>query len=111
VQVGMLPEPQGDFCERGGRFGPHNVHENRPEPDSFVSEDIIFVTYFNAGLRVYDVRDRTNFREVAAFVPEAPPGQPACQLNDVYVSRDGLILVTDRLAGGLYLLRLTDGLI
>ena len=25
-----LPVPAGDFCSRGGRFGPHNVHEPRP---------------------------------------------------------------------------------
>ncbi len=106
-QVGTFPEPQGDFCERGGRFGPHNVHENRPEPESYVSEDLVFVTYFNAGLRVYDVGDGQAYREVAAFVPEAPPGRPAIQSNDVYVSRDKLILVTDRLSGGLYLLRPT----
>jgi hypothetical protein len=108
-QIGTFPEPPGDFCTRGGRFGPHNLHENRPE--SFISEDIVFVTYFNAGLRVYDVRDPANFREIAAFVPEAPPGQKAIQLNDVYVSADGLIFVTDRLAGGLYLLRLAPGVV
>ena len=28
--VGEFPMPEGDFCLRGGRFGPHNVHEMRP---------------------------------------------------------------------------------
>ena len=36
-----------------GRFGPHNVHENRP--GSFQSERLIFSTWFNAGLRVVDL--------------------------------------------------------
>lgn len=105
-QVGMLPEPQGDYCSRGGRFGTHNFHENRPE--SFVSEDLLFLTYFSAGLRVYDVHDPAQIKEIAAFVPAAPPGQKTIQLNDVYVSKDRTIYVTDRLSGGLFILRLTS---
>ena len=27
---GIVPPPEGDFCQRGLRFGPHNTHENRP---------------------------------------------------------------------------------
>ena len=104
-QIAMFPVPQGDYCRRGGRFGPHNLHENRPE--SFISEDILYLTYFNAGLRVYDVSEPANIREIASFVPEAPPGQKAIQINDVYVAKDGLIFVTDRLAGGVYVLRMT----
>ena len=104
-QIGILPEPEGDFCQRGGRFGPHNLHENRPE--SFISEDILFLTYFSAGLRVYDVHDSAQIKEIASFLPAAPPGQKTAQLNDVYVSKDGLIFVSDRLAGGVYILRLT----
>jgi len=105
-QIAMFPVPQGDYCERGGRFGPHNLHENRPE--AFVSEDILYLTYFNGGLRVYDVSDPADIREIASFVPEAPPGQKAIQINDVYVAKDGLIYVTDRLAGGVYILRMTQ---
>jgi len=105
-QVAMFPVPQGDYCQRGGRFGPHNLHENRPE--SYISEDILYLTYFNAGLRVYDVSEPANIREIASFVPEPPPGQKAIQINDVYVARDGLIYVTDRLAGGVYVLRMTQ---
>ena len=105
VQVGTFPEPEGDFCERGGRFGPHNFHENRP--GSFVSEDILFLTYFNAGLRMYDISDPSNIREIGAFVPAAPSGQKAIQINDVYVSEDGLIYATDRLSAGVFILRPT----
>ena len=106
--IGKFPRPEGNFCERGGRFGSHNLHENRPE--SFISEDILFATYFNAGLRVYDVRDPYNIKEIASFVPDAPLGQKAIQINDVYVAKDGTIYVTDRLAGGVYILRLKQGL-
>jgi hypothetical protein len=101
--VGICPQPRGDFCERGLRFGPHNLHENRP--GTYVSEEIIFVTYFNAGLRVYDISRPDEPHEIAHWLPEAPPGQEAPQINDVYVQADGLIFVTDRISGGLYVLQ------
>jgi len=102
-EVSRFPVPAGDYCSRGLRFGPHNLHENRP--DSFQSDRIVFATYFNAGLRVYDTTDPLHPAEIAWYVPEPPAGQPAIQLNDVLVGADGLIFVTDRVRGGLYILR------
>lgn len=106
--AGMFPEPGGaDFCAAGGRYGPHNFHENRP--GSWVSEDTLFLTYFNAGLRVYDVSTPSDIREIAHFLPPAPSGQPAIQLNDVYVAADGIVYVSDRLTGGVYILEYLGG--
>lgn len=104
-EVSAFPVPEGDYCRRGGRFGPHNVHENRR--DTYQSDRIVYVTYFNAGLRVYDTTDAAHVKEIACYVPEPPPGQPAIQFNDVLVSSDRLVFVTDRLHGGLYILRHT----
>ena len=106
-EVVRFPVPRGDYCRRGLRFGPHNVHENRP--GTFQSDRIVFVTYFNAGLRVYDTADPDHIVEIASYVPEAPAGQAAIQFNDVLVSEDGLVFVTDRVRGGLYVLRGTMG--
>jgi hypothetical protein len=106
-EVSRFPVPEGDYCRRGLRFGPHNVHENRS--GTFQSDRIVFVTYFNAGLRVYDTADAAHPVEIASYVPEAPEGQPAIQFNDVLVSADGLIFVSDRVRGGLYILRGTMG--
>ena len=62
VPIATLPTPdEEDFCKKGAKFGPHNLHENRP--GSFVSEDLIFATYHNAGLRIFDLRN--------PFEPEA----------------------------------------
>ena len=105
VIVSTCPIPEGDFCKRGLRFGPHNVHENRP--GSFQSENIIFVTYYNAGLRVFDIRNQYRPVEVGFFVPPPPEGQKAPMFNDLYVDTDGLIYVTDRIKGGLYVLEYT----
>ena len=102
-EVALFPVPAGDYCTRGLRFGPHNLHENRP--GTFSSDHIVFATYFNAGLRVYDTSDPLHPAEIAHYVPETPSGQQAIQLNDVLVDADGLIFVTDRVRGGLYILR------
>jgi hypothetical protein len=105
--ISTFPVPEGDFCERGGRFGPHNVYE--PKPGGLIDGNTVYLTYFNAGLRVFDVRDPATPTEIAWFVPDPPAGQPAPQLNDVLVGPDGLIYVTDRWGGGLHILELTAG--
>jgi hypothetical protein len=100
-----FPVPVGDFCARGGRFGPHNVHEMRP--GTLLDPNTVYVTWFNAGLRVVDVTDAHAPREIAYFIPDPPPGRPSIQFNDVLVTADGLVYVTDRFTGGLYILERT----
>jgi hypothetical protein len=92
---------------RGGRFGAHNLHENEPFEWSWTSEDIVFGSFFNAGVRAYDVRNPFQPREVAAFVPPAPSSSEAgaIQINDVYVTADGIVYAVDRCGGGLYILQ------
>jgi len=99
--------PVAEFARRGGRFGAHNLHENEPFPWSWRREDIVFGSFFNAGVRAYDIRNPFQPREVAAFVPPAPKGSPigAIQINDVYVTADGIVYAADRSGGGLYVLQ------
>lgn len=106
--LATCPVPRGDFCRRGLRFGPHNLHENRP--GSYRSETLVFATYFNAGLRVYDLSEPAEPREVAWWVPEPPPGQEAPQVNDVFVASGRTIYVSDRIHGGVYVLEPEDEL-
>ncbi len=106
--VSICPVPEGDFCERGLRFGAHCLHENRP--DSYRSAEVVFATYFNGGLRVYDVSNPTTPIELAHWIPECPPGQPAAQINDVWVGEDFLVYVTDRVNGGVYILEPDEAL-
>jgi hypothetical protein len=104
--LSLFPVPaEADFCARGGRFGPHNVHEMRP--GTLSDPNTVYLTYFNAGIRVLDVTDATAPREIAYFVPEAPPGKKSVQLNDLIVDQNGLIYVSDRFGGGLYIFELT----
>lgn len=100
--AGLCPEPDGPWRHAGLRYGPHNLHENRA--GSYRSERVVFATYFNAGLRVYDLEDPAAPREVAHWVPEPGPGQVAAQSNDLFVDADGLIYLTDRVGGGVAIL-------
>jgi hypothetical protein len=101
--VSVCPPPVGDYTERPLRFGPHNTHENRP--GSYRSNQLVFVTYFNAGLRVYDTADPERPVEIAHWLPALPPGQDAVQMNDVFVAADLDVYVTDRVNGGVYVVR------
>ena len=76
-------------------------------PTAWRSDDYIAGAYFAGGIRVHDVRDPYQPREVASFVP-AIPGNPGgtCQMNDVYVDERGLLYAVDRNAGGLFILEM-----
>jgi hypothetical protein len=109
VPIATCPMPPvEDYKHRGGRFGAHNLHENVPLPTAWQSEDIIFGTFFNGGLRAYDISDPYRPQEVAAFVPPAPPGSRsgAIQINDVFVDERAVVYAVDREAGGLYILEM-----
>jgi hypothetical protein len=72
--IGFFPRPvappdapYSDFCFARGRFGSHNTQcwlapgASRP--------NIIAISWFSAGIRVFDISDPTAPREVAWFVP------------------------------------------
>ena len=70
VIISTFPMPDTeDFFSRGGRFGAHNVYENQPGPTCSHSDTLIYGTFFNAGVRVFDTSDPFRPEEVAYFVP------------------------------------------
>ncbi len=106
INIATCPAPSDrDYHAVGGHFGPHNIHENRP--GTFQSEELIFATYQNAGVRVYDIRDPFRPQEVGACVPPPPvrmvdprPNRPAVLHSaDVHVDIDGIVYCTDFNAG------------
>src|SRR5436190_5977951 len=106
--------PFRNFCERGGRFGPHNLHQPQGNPYLLDRPDLALLTYFNAGLRVIDVSDPRLPREIASFVPPDPlirrgvlPSRLVAQSEDVLADARGYIYVTDK-NHGLHVLRLAD---
>jgi len=108
VIISTLPMADtGDFFQRPGRFGAHNIHENLPIPISYRSDYLVFGTFFNGGLRVFDTTNPFQPQEVAYFVPPVPAGAQANSVNDVYVDEHRTIYAVDRLKGGLYILELS----
>ncbi len=111
VSFATFPQPaEEDYSAKGGFFGAHNMHENRP--GSFQSSRYIFATYYNAGVRVFDIEDPFRPRQVAHFVPPNPtrlmdprPNRPmVIQSADCFVDASGVMFLTDPNAG-LYILQ------
>ena len=114
ISISTLPIPDEiDYAKKGGQFGPHNIHENRPE--SFQSSETLFVTYQNAGMRVYDIKDAFRPVEIGALVPPPParmmdyrPNRPqVIDTTDVFVDENRLIYCTDSNAG-LYIMEMNN---
>lgn len=104
-----LPRPEPDlpyetYYEKGGRFGPHNQHHYQYQEAHLERSDRLFMTYFNAGLRVFDVGTPRAPEEVGYFVPEDPEerigsyprGELTTQFEDVLVDRRGVVYCTDK---------------
>lgn len=103
-----------DFCDKGGRFGPHNTNLEYHLPDVEKQADLIYLTYFNAGLRIYDIKNPRAPREVGWFIPPAPTKRHGplpydklvSQTEDVLVDTRGNIYITDK-NWGIFILRYT----
>ena len=76
----------------GARFGAHQFHEA-------MTGTLIYAVWFGAGLRIIDVADPTQPREVGFFIPDPAGGHAAPQSNDVMLDARGLIYMVDRHVG------------
>jgi hypothetical protein len=113
-----VPESPGNFCSRGGRFGGHSANEYQ-HPAYYGR--IVFVTWFNAGLRVIDIRDPYEPKEIAHYIPaitektdtrcvKEASGERckrAIQSNNAEVDDRGYIYVVDRADTGMHVLELS----
>ncbi len=104
-----LPTPESSspyesYYEKPGRFGPHNQHHPRGESTRMHSSEYVVMSFFNAGLRIFDISNPTVPSEVGYYVPEAPDkrlggdrprGELGMQLEDVVVDSRGYIYCTD----------------
>jgi hypothetical protein len=118
ISTFQVPEEPGDFCHRGGRFGPHSFADAyHPAFD----KKLVVLAYFNAGVRVVDIRNPFQPKEVARFIPEVTANTTescieidgvrhcdrAIQTNNVNLDDRGYIYALDRASTGLHVLELT----
>jgi hypothetical protein len=71
--------PYKSFCDKAGRFGPHNTVTEIYNPDVMTPKDTMYVTWFSAGLRAFDISDPRDVRETGWFLPPDPPNPVAAQ--------------------------------
>jgi hypothetical protein len=69
--------PYKDFCDKGGRFGPHNTSQEIHNPAIQQPGNLMDIAWFNAGLRIFDISDPRLPKEVGYFMPPERPGMPA----------------------------------
>ena len=107
--------PADEFCSKGGRFGPHQNAETVNGRLNRFENKLAWLAYFNAGVRVVDLSDPYNVREVGSYVPKITEkshpiekGQVAAiQINDVDLDDRGLAYASDRTGAGLFILQYT----
>ncbi|MEO8203814.1 MAG: hypothetical protein ABI630_08125 [Betaproteobacteria bacterium] len=90
-------EAAGGYCGRG-RFGAHSSNE------SFAGvfyRRVVFVAFFNAGVRTVDIRDPLRPVEIGHYVPAG------ANTNNVEVDERGYIYIVDRGGLGMHILNLT----
>ena len=120
VILSVLPIPQGFDRTVPARFGPHNAHEN--QPGALIDDYMFYISWFRAGLRIFDLSEPKHPFEAGYFLPPDPkyrvdditwsgkPGDPngseLSSLNHVYVDQRGLIYISGY-NDGLYILEYT----
>jgi len=115
IPVSTWQVPADAFCNKGGRFGPHQQAETVNGRLNRFEDKLAWVAYFNAGVRLVDLSDPYNPREVGYYVPKpnershpVEKGQGiAIQMNDVDLDDRGLAYATDRTGAGLFILQRT----
>lgn len=89
VSIFQVSEEASPFTKVGGRFGAHQFQEKQVG-------SLVFATWFSGGLRIIDLADPENPREIGHYIPEPFPGFKSPQSNDVDVDERGLIYMLDR---------------
>jgi hypothetical protein len=114
----QVPEESGSFCERGGRFGTHSSNENMTQ---IYYGKIVFLAYFNGGVRAVDIRNPCLPQEVGYYIPPITEAtdvrcvqvdgveqcKTAIQTNNLEVDNRGYVYAVDRANTGMHIVELT----
>lgn len=87
-----VPEDGMPYTGDDVRFGAHQFREK-------FDDTLTYVTWFAAGLRIFDIANPRQPEEVGYFIPEPGRGYDAPQTNDVEMDHRGLIYITDKARG------------
>jgi hypothetical protein len=88
-----VPEEASPYHGVGIRFGAHQFRE-------IVDKDnVAFVTWFAAGLRILNFDNPEQPKEIGYFIPQPGNRQMAPATNDVEMDDRGLIYITDKASG------------
>jgi hypothetical protein len=113
-----VPERPGNFCDRGGRFGSHASNEDM---GPIFYKRMVFISWFNAGVRAVDVRNPYSPKEIGYYIPAINKNSVrrctrveseerckiAIQTNNVEVDDRGYIYIVDRANAGMHILEVT----
>jgi hypothetical protein len=111
--VSVWQVPVGDYCSKGGRFGPHQSADTVNGKINRFEDKLAWLAYFNAGVRVVDLTNPYRLQEVGYYVPKTTDlshamaeNQPVViQMNDVDIDHRGLAYASDRAGAGLFILQ------
>lgn len=113
IMMAIFPKPRPprgydapSFCAKGGRFGPHNQHQQQGMACLAPNDGLVYLTYFNAGLQIFDVRDPRDPHIVGYYIAGDPkerlgpvPSTLVHQAQDVLVDRRGVIYMSEGNSG------------
>jgi len=113
--VSVWQVPVGNFCEKGGRFGPHQSAETVNGKINRFEDKLAWLAYFNAGIRIVDLSNPYRIEEVGYYIPKinknshpiSKDQKTAIQINDVDIDHRGLVYASDRVGTGLFILEYT----
>jgi hypothetical protein len=113
ILMSLFPQPRPprgydapSFCQKGGRFGPHNQHQQQGLACLAPNDRYVYLAYFNAGLQIYDISDPHDPHIAGFFIPDDPkerrgpvPSKLVHQAEDVIVDRRGVIYMSEGNSG------------
>jgi hypothetical protein len=117
ILMAVFPQPRPpsgydapSFCARGGRFGPHNQHQQQGLACLAPNDRLVYLAYFGAGLQIYDITDPRDPHITGYYIPDDPaqrrgpiPSKLVHQAEDVLVDRRGVIYMSEG-NSGIYIL-------
>ena len=113
IMMALFPQPRPprgydapSFCAKGGRFGPHNQHQQQGLDCLAPNDRYVYIAYFSAGLQIYDVSDPRDPHITGFFIADDPkerrgpiPSKLVHQAQDVLVDRRGVIYMSEGNSG------------